>query len=69
MTNIAGVQNESPQNVPPWHADYFQLKTLKAHQTQSPSLSVLLLLPPSLFPSHYLPKGIQIENPTLRRET
>lgn len=28
------VQNESPQNMPPWHADYFELKTIEAQKAQ-----------------------------------
>lgn len=29
-----GVRNKSPQNVPVWRVDYFELKAIKAQQTQ-----------------------------------
>lgn len=29
-----GVRSESLKNMPPWHADYFYLETIKAQQTQ-----------------------------------
>lgn len=29
-----GEQNIPPQNMPPWHADYFELKVIKTEQTQ-----------------------------------
>ena len=29
-----GVQGRLPQNMPLWHVDYFELKTIKVQQTQ-----------------------------------
>lgn len=29
-----GVQNESPQNVPVWHVNYFEMKIIKTHKAQ-----------------------------------
>lgn len=34
LIEAEGIQNESPQNVTPWHADDLKLKTIKAQQTQ-----------------------------------
>ena len=31
---IEGEQNMPPQNMPLWHVDYFELKAIKAQQTQ-----------------------------------
>lgn len=60
-----GVRSQSPGDVPSWHEDYFELKTIKAQQTQGEVfLCVLFLLPPHLF----LPKEIQIEEPASGRE-
>lgn len=39
-----GVQGRLPQNVLLWHADYFELKTIKTQHTQEK------LLPPPLLP-------------------
>lgn len=57
FTDIVGVKSEATQNVPPWHEDYFQLKTTEAQQTQE-----------EFFPSPYLPTEIQIGKPASGRE-
>lgn len=31
---MEGVQNKLPPEVPLWHVDYFDLKTIKAQKTQ-----------------------------------
>lgn len=31
---LVGVGGECPQNVPPWCADYFELKSIKVQQSQ-----------------------------------
>lgn len=31
---VEGVQNKPPQNVLIWHVDYFELKIIKAQQSQ-----------------------------------
>lgn len=36
------VQNESPQDVPLWHTDYFELKTIEAQKAQDETLSPAL---------------------------
>lgn len=38
-----GVQNESPQDVPLWNADYFKLKTIKAKKPQKESWAFSLM--------------------------
>lgn len=48
---------ESPQNVPPWHTGYFDLKQLKHNKLKK-----------SLSPPPYLPKEIQIEKSASGRE-
>lgn len=30
LISYGGVRSKCPQNVPPWHADYFELKSVKA---------------------------------------
>lgn len=46
-----GVQNESLQDMPLWHADYFALKTIKAQNLRR-----------KLGPSPSLPKRLWIED-------
>lgn len=37
-----GAKGRQPQNVPLWHEDYFEVKTIKARKTQEGPLSLSL---------------------------
>lgn len=39
---LLGVRGQCPQNVPPWCADYFELKSMKVQQTQEGYFSPFL---------------------------
>lgn len=56
---LRGLGAECPQNVPPWHADYLELKTVNAQQTQEVFFCCCF----------YLPKDVHIEKHASGRES
>lgn len=39
VENCVGLENESPLDVPLWHAEYFELKIIKAQEVQEELLT------------------------------